>query len=46
VEAQNFEDTVVESKLTKGEEETVSNIVWDYVTSIIIKYVLDDFSQV
>ncbi|RYY88115.1 hypothetical protein EON63_02965 [archaeon] len=44
-EAQNFEDIDVK-KLTKDQEESVRTIVWDYLHSVIIRYLLDDASQV
>eukprot|EP01031_Cornospumella_fuschlensis_P036810 gene36810-44653_t len=43
-EAQNFEDIDVK-KLTKDQEESVRTIVWDYLHSVIIRYLLDDASQ-
>lgn len=44
-ELQNFEDIDVK-KLTKDQEESVRTIVWDYLHSVIIRYLLDDASQV
>lgn len=45
VEAANFE-SVDEAKLSRGEDGSVSFIVYDYFTSVIFKYLLDDLSQV
>ncbi len=45
VEAQNFED-IDESKLSHGDEGSVSHIAWDYLINVILKYLLDDLSQV
>ncbi len=45
VETANFE-ALDESKLSHGEDGSVSHIVYDYFTSVIFKYLLDDLSQV
>lgn len=45
MEAQNFEDIDVK-KLSKDQEESVGTIVWDYLHSVLIRYLLDDASQV
>jgi hypothetical protein len=45
VEAQNFED-IDESKLSHGDEGSVSYIALDYFINVILRYMLDDLSQV
>eukprot|EP00981_Chlorochromonas_danica_P007679 scaffold1863_cov166-Ochromonas_danica.AAC.4 len=44
VEAQNFDD-IDFKKLSKGQQETVTTIIWDYIHSVWIRYLLDDASQ-
>jgi hypothetical protein len=45
VEATNFED-IDETKLSQDSEERVENMVRDYFMSIVVRYMLDDLSQV
>lgn len=45
VEAQNFDDIDIK-KLSKGQQESVTTIIWDYIHSVWIRYLLDDASQV
>lgn len=45
VEAQNFED-IDETKLSHDSEERVEWMIRDYLMSVVVRYVLDDLSQV
>jgi hypothetical protein len=45
VEAQNFED-IDEAKLTQDSDERVEFIIRDYFMSVVVRYILDDLSQV
>jgi hypothetical protein len=45
VEAANFEG-IDETKLSQDSEERVENMVRDYFMSIVVRYMLDDLSQV
>jgi hypothetical protein len=45
VESENFEEIKNIGKMSYGEDQELSTIIWDYFHDVVMKHVLDDISQ-
>ncbi len=46
VESENFDEIKNINKLCHGEKADLTIIIWDYFHDVVMKHILDDFSQV